>query len=260
MKPNDTSMGGVPRGFATTIWSDILAAGDAASPEHRAALDRLVPTYWKPVYAYIRMAWNKSVEDAKDLTQEFFARFLEAGYLARLRPELGSFRAYLKRALKHFLVDSKRAEAARRPVTPAFHLDAVPGELEKLGLAAPGETPDRAYDREWFRCLFHSSVDALSRSLEAEGKSAYFAVFRSYCLDPLRADDAAQRSTVIRGEPGPTPTYREIATRMGLRETDVVNYLHHCRALLRQIIKEQIRNYASTDAEAEQEYLEFVGR
>ena len=260
MKPNDTSMGGLPRSFPTTIWSDILAAGDVASPRHREALERLVPTYWKPVYAYIRLAWHKSVDDSKDFTQEFFSRFLEAGYLSRLRPERGSFRAYLKRALRHFLVDSKRAEEARRPVTPVFHLDAGPGELERLGLAAPGETPERAYDREWFRCLFHASVEALKQTLDREGKAVYVEVFKSYCLDPLQADDQAPRSTVIRGEPPAAPTYREIATRLGLRETDVVNYLHHCRTVLRQIVKEQIRNYVATEEEAEQEFLEFVGR
>jgi RNA polymerase sigma-70 factor (ECF subfamily) len=61
--------------FATTHWSTVLAAGDSALPGSREALERLCRTYWYPLYAFVRRKGH-SPEDAKDLTQAFFERFL----------------------------------------------------------------------------------------------------------------------------------------------------------------------------------------
>jgi len=41
-------------------------------------------------------------EDAEDLTQAFFARFLEKNYLEKLTSQKGTFRAFLLAALKLF--------------------------------------------------------------------------------------------------------------------------------------------------------------
>ncbi len=66
--------------FATTHWSTVLAAGDSASPHSKEALEKLCRTYWFPLYAFVRRK-GYSPEDAKDLTQAFFERFLEKHYL-----------------------------------------------------------------------------------------------------------------------------------------------------------------------------------
>ena len=69
--PTDTA-----RQFATTHWSVVLTAGAGSSPVAQAALEALCRTYWYPLYAYVRRQGH-SPEDAQDLTQEFFARFLD---------------------------------------------------------------------------------------------------------------------------------------------------------------------------------------
>lgn len=238
----ETSVGGLQSGFPTTLWSDVLGAADPGAPEHRERMDRLLRAYWRPVYAYIRGAWRTSVEDAKDLAQAFFARVLEKGYLSRLRPERGSFRGYIKRALQHFLIDAKRAESARRPDRPMFRLDAAPDELERLGPASPDEPPERAYDREWFRTVMDSAIEALRESLAREGKERYFEAFRLYAMDA--------------GEPA--PGYREVAERVGVRPTDVKNYLTYCRAALRQLLRERICAYVAGDGDVESELEELL--
>ena len=68
--------------FTTTHWSVVLAARDMASPQADVALAELCRTYWYPLYAYVRRQGN-SPQDAEDLTQEFFARFLESHALRR---------------------------------------------------------------------------------------------------------------------------------------------------------------------------------
>ena len=74
----DTLTGGTGGEFHSTIWSDILAIADPADPRAAERLNRLLQRYWKPVYVFIRMQTRCSVEDAKDLTQAFFTRLLDA--------------------------------------------------------------------------------------------------------------------------------------------------------------------------------------
>ena len=123
----------------------------------------------------------------------FFARFLEKDYWSRLQPERGSFRAYLKRALQHFLVNAKRDAAVRRPEGGLFSIDALPAELEALGASAT-ETPEQAYDREWFAGLLDASFEELRALLARDGKTLYYDIFRAYCLEE--------------GGGGAAPTYR----------------------------------------------------
>ena len=77
--------------FATTTWTQILAARDAPSSESRQALESLCQTYWYPVYAFVRRQGH-AAEDSRDLTQAYFAQLIEKGYLDDFDPSLGRFR------------------------------------------------------------------------------------------------------------------------------------------------------------------------
>ena len=245
MGSTDTEMGGPDRSFRTTIWSDILAAGNPDDPASRESLDRLLKAYWKPVFAYIRSAWKAPVEEAKDLTQSFFARFLEKEYWSRLQPDQGSFRGYLKRALKHFLINAREREEVRRPAGRLFSLDAAPGELERLAAAPPEETPERTYDREWFNCLMDASFAELKESLEREGRRTHYEIFQAYCLEGGGAADDA-------------PTYEKIAGRLGLQKHDVRNQLAYARKRLKEIVRGRIREYAAGEGDLERELAEAI--
>ncbi len=98
--------------FTTTHWSVVLAAGGTTSPVAEAALERLCGTYWYPLYAFVR---REGFDDAsaKDLTQGFFARFLEKNFPAQARREKGKFRSFLLASLKHFLSDERRKAGTR---------------------------------------------------------------------------------------------------------------------------------------------------
>ena len=239
-RENETVMGGPARPMPVTHWSEVLSAADRSDPLHAQALDRLVQGYWKPVYAYIRRAWHRDVEDAKDLTQAFFTRILEKDSLARLRPERGSFRAYLKTALKHFLINDQEAATRRLPPGGLVHLEPSRQDLEALAPRDPSESPDAAYDRRWFLGMLDAAVDDLKGRLSGEGKNAYFEVFRILVLE------AADLS------------YRAVAERVGVRESDVRNYLHHCRLVFREILRRRIRETVDSDAEVERELGAFL--
>src|SRR5947199_3053282 len=109
----------MPRQFVTTQWRTVLTAAESGADQTQA-LEELCRTYWYPLYAYVRRQGH-SKEDAEDLTQTFFARFLEKNYIEGLRSEKGKFRAFLLAALKHFLVnewDRGRRQKRGGGVTP----------------------------------------------------------------------------------------------------------------------------------------------
>ncbi|HKX61236.1 MAG TPA: hypothetical protein VJS65_05320 [Verrucomicrobiae bacterium] len=88
--------------FTTTHWSVVLAAAEASSAEAARALAALCQIYWYPLYAYVRRK-GYVIEDAQDLTQEFFARFLGKNYLSSVDRQKGKFRSFLLASLEHFL-------------------------------------------------------------------------------------------------------------------------------------------------------------
>ena len=127
---------GSPRGFATTHWSVILAAGHESSPGAEQALATLCETYWFPLYAYARRR-GRNVNDAQDLTQEFFARLIEKEYVATADPDRGRFRAFLLTSFKHFLSkerDKARAQKLNLPRCLIRHLDQAQLALQAVAL------------------------------------------------------------------------------------------------------------------------------
>ena len=97
---------GLPAGheFATTRWTIVLAAGDAANPQAGKALATLCQTYWMPLYAFVRRR-GYAPADAEDLVQEFFARLLERRLVGQADRERGRFRTFLLTALSHFVAN-----------------------------------------------------------------------------------------------------------------------------------------------------------
>src|SRR5207247_3989886 len=80
-KPGEQS-GGEPREFVTTRWSLILSVANLGTEEQMArdALAELFRTYWRPIFLFVR-ARGYSIEDAQDLTQDFFVTILKNDWL-----------------------------------------------------------------------------------------------------------------------------------------------------------------------------------
>src|SRR5437660_4208638 len=99
--------------FTTTHWSVVLEA-QGESPAAREALEKLCRTYWRPIYGFVRRQ-GTDAEEAKDLTQGFFALLLERRDFDAVRKEKGRLRSYLLTSLKHFLTNEhQRAMAIKR--------------------------------------------------------------------------------------------------------------------------------------------------
>lgn len=229
-------------GFPTTLWSQIVGgvggaggAGAATSAQRSAALETLIERYWQPVYCAVRFGWRLSIEDAKDATQSFFADLLERDVLADVSPDKGRLRAYLKAALKHFLLNRQRdAGRVRRgggqralPLDHAERLEASEG------------TPDEVLDEQWVGNVLARSVDALRRELVEGGKDEVWEAFRRY--------DLAHEGV----------TYAALARDLGWKESDVRNRLHAARLRLRAHVEREVGDYA-LDAEELGEELRWI--
>ena len=106
---------GEPREFVTTRWSLILSAAHFGSEEQRVrdALAELCRTYWRPIFSFVR-GRGYSIEDAQDLTQDFFVTILKNDWLQHADRNRGRFRSLLLRSLQNFLINAAEKSHARK--------------------------------------------------------------------------------------------------------------------------------------------------
>ena len=221
----------------------VLAAGNADSPEGRAALEMLCRLYWYPLYAHIR-GRGFSPEDAQDLTQEFMASLLRRRSLSDLAPERGRFRSYLLTAVKYFLADhhDKVTAARRGGGVPPISLDAMDAEARYASEPRHGETPDRAFDRRWAAVLMESVFDRLTAQAEAEGKAAMLAVLKPF----------------LAGEPE-AGEYERAGATLGQTANAVAQQVRRLRQRCRRLLIEAAAETLAVPAEAEQELRALFG-
>jgi RNA polymerase sigma-70 factor (ECF subfamily) len=227
MAEQDTAIRAGESQFPPTAWSLLTRLRDPRDPRVRQYLDRMIQMYWRPVYKYVRIAWKRSNEDAKDLTQAFFVHLLEGDLLARADPGRGNFRKLLQVSLRNFLANEARAghAAKRGGGKPVVSLDAEADPAWGTDAA----DPEAAFESQWARELLARSIDLLRDRCRPEVYSA----FRRFHLE-----DAP-----VRG----------IAEELGATEAQVGHFLQDARSALRGIVTEEIRQYVQDDAELARE-------
>jgi RNA polymerase sigma factor (sigma-70 family) len=222
--------------FPETRWSVIVAARSSDGNQRRLAFDRITSAYWKPVYKYIRAKWNKSRDDAEDLTQEFFTRVIEKDFLAGYDPAKARLRTYLRTCVDGIVLNHHRDASAQKrggaAVILSLDFELAEGELKRTGLPSP-ERIDDFFEREWVRSIFGMAVDRLRSECEASNKLTHFRLFERY---DLNEDDE-------------NISYGDLAIEFGLAKTDVNNYLAWARREFRRITLDLLREMTSTEEE-----------
>lgn len=243
---DDTSMGGARGELPETRLSAIQRIF-ADEPLGRAqALDDLVAAYWKPVYKSIRIRWSKGNEDAKDLTQEFFARLIEKESLRAFDPVKGRFRTFLMVCLQRFLSHAHEAEHRQKRgggVTPR-PLDFAGAEDELRAVPAGANTLEDYFEREWVRHLFGLALDALRAECAGHGKEAHFRLFERWDLGAGAGEPAG---------------YEEMEREFGFTRNQVGNALSACRRRLRELILERLRSITANEDEFRTEARAVLG-
>ena len=205
------------RAFATTHWSAVLQAGGASSPAADGALAKLCGDYWYPLYVHVRrLGWGP--EDAKDLTQEFFRRFLERKSIELADPERGRFRSFLLTSLKRFLADEwdKLRTQKRGGGQQVISWDSFDPEARYRHEPAEQLTPDRIYEKRWAGILLEGVLNHLRNEYQKAGRNGEFDQLKSFVWGE--------------GHPG---TYAEVAVRLKIEENAVKVAVHRLRKRLR---------------------------
>jgi RNA polymerase sigma-70 factor (ECF subfamily) len=223
--------------FATTHWSVVLAAREAHSSQAATALETLCRTYWPPLYAFIRREGH-GVEDAQDLTQEFFARLVEKDWLNHLHHQRGKFRSFLLTFLKHFLSDERdRARAQKRGGgQPMISLDQFEGE-ERDGLGPVDTlTADQVFERRWAHAVLHQAVERLRDEYVRAGQSVLF--------DHLKDLEPGERGA---------RSHAELGAQWGMTEAAVKSAVHRMRRRHQELLREDIAHTVGDPAEIQEE-------
>jgi RNA polymerase sigma-70 factor (ECF subfamily) len=245
MRGADTNLGGVNRGFPETTAGITLHLCDPGSPGYRTSLTTLCQRYWKPVYGYIRAAWAKSNEDAKDLTQAFFLWLVEEEVLERFDPARGSFRGYLKVLLRRFVGHEEAAlhRLKRGGGVRILPLDEAAGSLDS-GLADPASgDPEKIFEKAWVAEILNAALGRVRERSEAGPQKVRFQVYEAYDL----------------ASPSERPTYRELANRMGLREQEVKDHLFAVREEVRQEVLAELSRGTGNDRQLKEDWDALFG-
>lgn len=243
---DDTFIGGAPDKFPVTQWSAIVALRSHEQSERTRAFDVIVAAYWKPIYKYIRLKWNKANEDAKDLTQGFFTKALEKDFFHSYDPAKARFRTFLRTCLDGFVANENKAaqRLKRGGAAQIMSLDfaGAEGELKYIEIPSP-DSMDDYFEQEWLRSLFSLSLETLRVECNAKNKPTHFQIFQRYDLD----------------ETGERPSYDQLAAEFKTSATNITNYLAYARREFRRIVLEKLREMTATDEEFYREARAVLG-
>jgi DNA-directed RNA polymerase specialized sigma24 family protein len=244
MTDPDTDIGGPLHKFPVTNHSAIINARSNDQLIRRRAFDTILASYWKPAYKYIRLKWHAGNEDAKDLTQGFFAHAFEKNYFATYDARKASFQTFLRTCLDGFVANERKAGARlkRGGDMDHYQLDFAAAENELLSHATSSNlSPEDYFHREWVRWMFTLSVETFRQRCEELGRPVHFQLFERYDL----SDDKV--------------SYASLAEEFGLDTTTVNNYLAAARRDFRRIVLEKLREITATDEEFRAEARSLLG-
>jgi len=214
------------------------------TPAAQAALEKLCRTYWPPIYGFVRRQGAGS-EEAKDLTQGFFALLLERRDLDVVRKEKGRLRSYLLTSLKHFLTNERsRAMAIRRGEGQrSISLEDL-RERERIGFEpADTLTADQIYERGWALALLDQVLTRLGDDYRAVGPASA-GLFDQ--LQKLLTDESDR------------PSQAEIAGELAMTENAVKQAFHRLRQRYRELLREEIAHTVMLPGDIEDELRHLI--
>jgi RNA polymerase sigma factor (sigma-70 family) len=230
--------------FPPTRRSVIEAVRSIDAEERERALEALCAAYWRPVYKYIRLRWNRPPDAAQDLTQGFFVEVLERELLEKFDAKRSRLRTYLRVCVDSFVKNEHKAgrRQKRGGHVPHVALD-FGGAEEELGataidpekIASP-ESLEEFFEKEWVRTLFALAVEDLRAMCVARERERTFHLFETYDL-----------------EGNEKISYEQLSKEYAISVTDVTNALAWARREFRRIALERLHELCGSEEEFQRE-------
>ncbi len=232
-----------PRVFATTRWSLILSATDSDSDEQkeREALAELCRTYWRPIFLFVSRR-GYSIQEAQDLTQDFFVMILESDWLKHADEHRGRFRSFLLKSLQNFLSHAKeRSGAAKRGGKVEFiswddWMAEAPSQLSVSPQTLDSLPPECLFDLRWAATVVEQALRRLREECESHGRLRLFETLSGYLT--------AERSDV---------SYANLGAALGIAETAVKKQLHNLRQRYRWLLRDEVAHTVQNPADVDDE-------
>jgi len=200
--------------------------------------------YWYPLYAYIRRS-GRAPEDAQDLAQGFFERFLEKDYLKTVAPAKGKFRSFLLIALKRYIFNEARRQRAQKRGNGTAHLSLDMEDSERRFAVEPTSnlSPEELYERRWALNLLERVVGRIRAEWEERGAGEVFQLFKP-CLTT----------------PPDEVSISEISAAAGMSAGNARVTAHRLRKRYGDVLREEIAHTlkASDNIEEEMQYLRRI--
>lgn len=221
--------------FETTRWTVVIAAGRGS----REALRELCAAYWCPIYTFFRR--SRDPDEARDLTQGFFARLLEKDDIAAADETRGRFRNWLLKSASNYRAneaDRKKAQKRGGGIEP-LSMDIVTAEGHYLIEPADDLTPEQIYERHWALTLLDRTLSRLEEEHAARAQAPLFEKLK-LCL----LGDNEQKQ-------------HEMARELGMEPGNFRQCVHRCKIRFGELLGEEVAQTVSTEGDVEEE-LRFL--
>jgi RNA polymerase sigma factor (sigma-70 family) len=214
----------------------VMAASREPTPESSEALSQLCELYWPPLYGFARRQGH-TPEQAQDLTQSFFARFLEKHDVKTADPQRGRFRSFLLASFKHFLANEYDRERTRKRGGGHLFVALEVEAAEARYAAEPRDTltPEALFERQWALGVLDRAVAALRADFVKAGRETTFEHLEGF----LRGEREAG--------------YADIARALGTTEGAIKVTVHRLRRRFREVLRSQIMATVSDDSDIDDE-------
>ena len=220
--------------FSTTHWSVVVLAGQNVSPESTAALETLCHAYWRPIFLFARRkGWSEA--DAKDLTQQFFARLLQRRGFSGLDPRRGKFRNFLLAAFSQFMANEHdRAKAVKRGGGYAIVSleECTVGDIS----TSTEQAPETVYDLDWAANIVQNAIQHLKNEQSTAGKQKQFEELKIF----LTTDAAPSE-------------YARVAKRLRVESSSVPVLVHRLRQRFRELVRAKVAQTVTSRTELAEE-------
>ena len=212
----------------------VVAAGEVQSAQTQAALADLCQAYWYPLYAYVRRRTGEN--DARDLTQSFFASLLEKNTVAAADQTRGRFRAFLLTTLKNFLANEweKQRAIKRGGAAMTLSLDFDEGDSRLRIEPTAGETPEHLYERQWAMALLDRVLAKLREQYDSAEKQRQFELLKPFLT-------------------GAGGDYQAVAEELGWTDNAARVAAHRLRTSYRELLRSEIAHTVAHADDVEEE-------
>jgi RNA polymerase sigma-70 factor (ECF subfamily) len=182
------------------------------------------------------------MEDAQDLTQDFFVKILEPGWLRHADPDRGRFRSLLRRSVQNFLINAaERSHTRKRGGAVKFiswddWMAEAPSQLSMSPQALDSLPPERLFDLRWAVTVVEHALQRLREECESRGKRRLFHALSSHLT--------AERDEV---------SFAKLSTELGIGESAVIKQLYNLRQRYRSLLRDEVAETVADPGQVDDE-------